>query len=844
MDISDFVSYSYQQGQKVLKGRDIETIKAQGQFLTPPSIARYMAKQLGEILNGATLLEPACGSGILICAIIERLIQEHKTTEINITTYETDPELAETSRQLFALVSQTAKDNGLQVNWQVLEKDFILDAIPEQQPALFETPSLAQKAFDFIISNPPYFKLSAEDKRAKALVGKLNGQTNIYTVFMALCVQLLTPGGKSCFIVPRSFCSGAYFAEFRRDLLNQITPQAIHLFQARDRIFQEDDVLQENAIFSFEKKQKGTENRYLAGSLRVSMSADERNLNTAISRQVALRHFVNNRDDLFLFRIPTSSLDEQILDSVDSWNGSLEKYNLQVSTGRVVPFRAKKLLQEKADPAGSAVPLLWMKHIQPYRVEYPLTAFGKPQAISAADPSLLLPRANYILLRRFSAKEDRRRLIAAPLLGYQFETELFGFENHLNVLYKKKGELSSVEALGFSALFNSALMDRYVRIANGNTQVNAAELRALPLPPLEIIQQIGREIQEIEKPSFEQADRIVFSSLWNANLLTEDFPMIQETRMVMGKIEQAQEILQALGLPAAQQNEMSALTLLALAQLTENTPWNQASAKALRVHDILIAIKQNYGREYAENSRETIRRRALHQFEQAGIALRNMDDPNRPTNSGLNNYILSDIVVDVLRANGTPAWGEKLSDFLTEQGLLLETYEKAREQTKVPLQVADGKTYKLSPGKHNQLQAAIIAEFGPRFAPGAKLIYLGDTASKTLVFEQAVFDQLAIPVSGHGKLPDILLYDENRNWLFLIEAVTAHGPVSPKRFVELEKLLEHCPTKRIYVTAFLDFSRFKKFAKEIAWETEVWIAEMPSHMIHFNGEKFLGPGQA
>lgn len=842
--MSDIVSYCYEQGKKILNRRDIETIKAQGQFLTPPAIARYMAEQLGEIPNGATLLEPACGSGVLVCAIIERLLQERKTTEINVTAYETDPELAETSRQLFALASQTAKENGLQVNWQLQEKDFVLDVILDKQPTLFETPGFRQKTFDFIVSNPPYFKLNAKDKHAKALAGKISGQTNIYTVFMALCVQLLVAGGKSCFIVPRSFCSGAYFAEFRRDLLNKIIPQAIHLFQARDQVFQEDDVLQENIIFSFEKKESGIENRYFAGFLRVSMSADERSLKTAMSRQVALRHFVNNRDDLFLFRIPTSSLDEEILDSVDRWNGSLEKYNLQVSTGRVVPFRAKKLLQEKTDPCGSAVPLLWMKHIQPYRVEYPLIAFNKPQAISTANPALLFPYANYILLRRFSAKEDRRRLVAAPLGRDQFESDLLGFENHLNVIYKKKGELAHVEAVGFSALFNSALMDRYIRIANGNTQINAAELRALPLPPLEIIQQIGREVQKIKAPSFEQADRIVFSALWKANLLAEDFPMIQETRIVMGKIEQAQEILQALGLPAAQQNEMSALTLLVLAQITEDTPWQQASTKKLRVHDILSEIKQNYGREYAENSRETIRRRALHQFEQAGVVLRNIDDPSRPTNSGLNNYILSDIALNVLHAFGTSAWNKKLSDFFAQQGALLETYEKAREQTKVPLRVADSKTYKLSPGKHNQLQADIVAEFGPRFAPNAKLIYLGDTASKTLVFEQAVFDQLSIPVSSHGKLPDIMLYDENRTWLFLIEAVTSHGPVSPKRFLELEKLLEHCPATRVYVTAFLDFSTFKKFSNEIAWETEVWVAEMPSHMIHFNGDKFLGPNKA
>ncbi len=720
MFIEDFVTYSYQQGKRTLESRDIESIKAQGQFLTPPNVARYMASQLGEIPNGAALLEPACGSGILICAVIERLIIERKITELNVTAYEIDSELAKISRQVLSLACEKAKEYGLQVNWQVFEKDFVLDTLPEKQPALFEVPGLARQSFDFIISNPPYFKLNSEDKRAKALAGKLNGQTNIYTVFMALGTQLLVPSGKSCFIVPRSFCSGAYFSEFRRDLLNQVTPQAIHLFKARDRVFHEDDVLQENVIFTFSKRSESTKTRYLAGSLRVSMSTDDSSLDSAISRQVALRHFANNRDDLFLFRIPTGLLDEQILDTVDQWNGSLDKYNLQVSTGRVVPFRSKSLLKEKFTPGNGTAPLLWMKHIQPYQVTYPLMGFDKPQAISTAEPGLLLPRANYVLLRRFSAKEDRRRLVSAPLLGEKFGFELLGIENHLNVIFKRKEELSTIEAVGFCALFNSALIDRYIRIANGNTQVNAAELRALPLPPLEIIQQIGLEIQKLENPSFEQADQVVFSALWKANLLSEDFPLIQETRIMMGKIEQAQEILQALGLPTAQQNEISALTLLVLAQLAENTPWEQASAKNLRVHDILIEIKRNYGREYAENSRETIRRKALHQFEQAGIVVRNMDDSTRPTNSGLNNYILSNAVLDILRAYKTPAWNEKLNAFLARQGFLLEIYEKNREQNKVPLQVADGTVYKLSPGKHNQLQAAIVAEFGPRYTPGAR----------------------------------------------------------------------------------------------------------------------------
>lgn len=310
----------------------------------------------------------------------------------------------------------------------------------------------------------------------------------------------------------------------------------------------------------------------------------------------------------------------------------------------------------------------------------------------------------------------------------------------------------------------------------------------------------------------------------------------------MGKIEQAQEVLEALGLPYAQQNEISALTLLALALLSEKAHWKDATSQNLRVHDILIKIKQDYGREYAENSRETIRRKVLHQFEQAGIVVRNSDDPSRPTNSGLNNYILSDLVLDVLHSYGTSKWKLMVNKFLAQQGSLLVTYQKAREQNKVPLRVADGKVYKLSPGKHNKLEVAIVEDFAPRFAPGAKLIYLGDTAKKTLVFDEFAFAKLGIPVSEHGKFPDaIFLYDTKRKWLFLIEAVTSHGPVSPKRQFELEKLFEKCKAGKVYVTAFLDFANYKKYANEIAWETEVWIAEMPSHMIHFNGDKFLGP---
>lgn len=806
----DLVALSYEQGKRVLDKRGTNTLKEHGQFLTPSSVARYMAKQLGQLQNGASLLEPALGSGVLVCALIERLIAEERSLEISFTAYETDEELCDISRKVLEIVSKQAEKNDIKINWQVLQEDFVLACLPDEQPSLFSSDKSKQKTFTHIISNPPYFKLNVNDRRVKAVTGKLNGHTNIYTLFMALSAKLLEPQGKACFIVPRGFCSGVYFSEFRRDLLKEVTPLSVHLFQSRDNVFKGDEVLQENVIFSFEKLSKPQEHRYWAGHISISSSKDDKSLeNGIITRQVSFNHFLSDQNGLFLFRLPTGILDEQVLEAVDKWDGSLEKYGFQVSTGRVVPFRAKGLLKEGIKSSNGTVPLLWMQNVKPYHVEYPLDKFDKPQAILANNTSLLLPNANYVLLRRFSAKEDKRRLVSAPFIGEKLDFDQIGFENHLNVIFRRKGTLSTPETIGLSALLNSPIIDRYFRIVNGNTQVNAAELRILPIPPLEVIKNIGDKIQNSNVDTPEEIENLIFSTLWESNLLTEEFPRIQETRITMGKIEQAQEILEALGLPSPQQNELSALTLLALAQLSEKSAWKDATGPMLRVHDILVEIKQRYGREYAENSRETIRRRVLHQFEQAGIVIRNADDPGRPTNSGLNNYMLTDLILDVVRSYGYPRWKTKVRGFVNLQGRLLDVYQKAREQAKIPLKVAEGKVYKLSPGKHNKLEAAIVEEFGPRFAPGAKLIYLGDTAKKTLILDENAFTKIGISAPGHGKFPDVILYDSKKKWLFLIEAVTAHGPISPKRHIELERLFEKCKADKIYVTAFLALSRIK-----------------------------------
>jgi adenine-specific DNA-methyltransferase len=311
----------------------------------------------------------------------------------------------------------------------------------------------------------------------------------------------------------------------------------------------------------------------------------------------------------------------------------------------------------------------------------------------------------------------------------------------------------------------------------------------------------------------------------------------------MKKVIDALKILRALGMPRHQQNDRSALTLLALGNVKQRRKWADVEQPLLRIWDIMGFMRTYYGKNYAANSRETIRRQTIHQFEQARIVDRNPDDPSRPTNSGKNVYALTDDILPVLRAYGTASFDSEIAAFTNKFGLLHEAYAKRRKLQEVQLTPADGSSVSLSPGKHNELQVAVIERFAPQFAPGANLLYLGDTAKKHVMCDHEVLSKLSIGITEHDKLPDIVLYDKNRNWLFLIEAVTSHGPVNAKRHTEMERMFADCPAERIYITAFLTRSDFRTHAAEIAWETEVWIAENPGHMIHFNGPKFLGPYQ-
>lgn len=311
----------------------------------------------------------------------------------------------------------------------------------------------------------------------------------------------------------------------------------------------------------------------------------------------------------------------------------------------------------------------------------------------------------------------------------------------------------------------------------------------------------------------------------------------------MSKITEAQEILKALGLPAAQQNEMSALVLLALCSIKEDTPWAKAKRASQRItKEIMAFVNDNYKAEspYVPNTCETFRRQVLHQFVQATVANYNPDDPTLPVNSPKAHYAITPEALTVVQGYGKAEWNNKVEKFAQETTMLREKYAAERDLHRIPL-IIEGNEYYLSPGAHNEVQSAVVEEFAPRFAPGGKLLYIGDAEDKDLYVNTAGLEALKLPITEHSKLPDIVISDEKRGWLFLIEVVTSHGPVSAKRVVELEEFTKDCPYGIVYVTAFPNAKEFKKHVDDIAWETEVWLSDTPDHMIHFNGDRFIGP---
>lgn len=304
----------------------------------------------------------------------------------------------------------------------------------------------------------------------------------------------------------------------------------------------------------------------------------------------------------------------------------------------------------------------------------------------------------------------------------------------------------------------------------------------------------------------------------------------------MDKIEETREFLQKVGMPKAQQADICCYVILAMAGIKPNMSWSEATNEWIRIHDIIQFANTYYGATYAENSRETFRKQALHRFRTAAL----VEDNGKATNSPNYRYRLTDETLQMLKAVGTKQEHTELNRFLSYHEKLMDIYASKKKMTMMPVKI-NGLNFSFSAGKHNELQKAIIEEFAPRFAPNSECLYVGDTIEKDLVKNVDKLEKLGFEITLHDKMPDVVLYREDKDWIYFVESVTSVGPMDPKRILEIEEMTKDVKAGKVYVTAFLDFKTYKRFSEDLAWETEVWIAEMPDHMIHLNGDRFMGP---
>ncbi len=485
------------------------TRKERGHFGTAPAIADFMAAMFSEIPQGPVrILDPGAGVGTLSAAVCQRVLQQKNPRHLLFELWENDPRLEPRLRATMQACQKALKDTGHEMQFTVESGDFVLD---HAQPSLFG--AAFEDHFDLVIMNPPYFKVRKDDETARAMAHVVHGQPNIYAFFMAVAADLVRDGGEMVAITPRSYFNGPYFKRFRKWFFDRMTARQIHVFESRTDAFHEDEVLQENVILLAEKGGKPKD--------VVLTSSPGRNFQRMDRHILSYQRVIEDSTGDHLVRVATSSLEQQIVEAVDKLPCRFRELPFKISTGPVVTFRSRAFLRR--DQSNDTAPLLWMHNVRPFVTRFP-SKNGKPAHILVSDDSkkLLLPAKRYVLLKRFTAKEERRRLVAGIVERKDSYSPFLGLENHLNYVYRQSGELSKEEALGLAALFNSALVDRYFRAISGNTQVNAAEIRAMPVPCVETIREIGQTIEKSTDRTSPTVERTVGEVLGLPNTLIKE----------------------------------------------------------------------------------------------------------------------------------------------------------------------------------------------------------------------------------------------------------------------------------------------------------------------------------
>ncbi len=495
-------AYADRVGEWYIASKSQEYRKEHGLYLTTVPVAEFMAKQIAVSGTDIRILDPAAGAGILCCAAVEALAaSKSKPQSIELLAYEVDTKLVDHLRAILDYLTIWCRtEHGIQLKARVENADFLV----AQADALWFMHGLIpydsdDQNFDIVISNPPYFKIAKSDPRAMAVSKVVYGQPNIYALFMAVSAALLKQSGDFIFITPRSFASGPYFRRFRSVLFDIILPVKVHVFGSRRDAFSRDEVLQENIIFVGVRKDHWHRDKTQA-ALNISSSCGVSDIQEPYHHTIPIKTALDLSTEDKVLRLPLSERDIRILSLVNAWPNTLSSLGLNISTGPVIPFRATESVDNEGCVPDTHVPLVWMNHVCAMRVKWPLNQ-QKPEYIKRKSArALLVPNNNYVLIRRFSTKEELRRLIAAPYIAGNFPIAEIGIENHLNYIYRPGETLLEEEAWGLAALYNSGILDTYFRCINGNTQVSATELRVMPLPEHKVIAALGKKVERLDDP--------------------------------------------------------------------------------------------------------------------------------------------------------------------------------------------------------------------------------------------------------------------------------------------------------------------------------------------------------
>jgi adenine-specific DNA-methyltransferase len=796
-----------------------------GQVFTPKSVAKLMTSFFPPFPEHMRLIDPGAAVGSLTAAVVEEILRRRKKPKtLDVHVYEKDNHLIGFLNETMRLCEEELAIHEVKFVFKVFNTDFIKGATK----ILFSDRD-GLHPFNSAILNPPYRKISADSVERRLFREAGIETTNLYTGFLSLTMNLIQEGGVIVSITPRSFCNGTYFSKFRENLVTTMIPRRFHIFEKRNTAFSEDDVLQENVIMVLEK---GTGK---PSEVVISSSSNGNGEEEISERNVDYDSIIYPDDERFNIHLPTDILKDRATSLMKTLPDRLSTIGLEISTGRVVDFRAGDFIVKGRKVKGIA-PLLYPHNLEKGLVTWPKKHPKKSDGMRVTKKSLplLLPSGHYVLIKRFSAKEERKRIVASLCNGKKLDAQYIGIENHLNYIHTEQNGLSLLLAKGLCLWFNSTIVDTYFRIFSGHTQVNADDLRRMPVPSASQLEELGKTWSG-KLPDQKEVDMTIKRTLFQG--AQKDDP---STAVI--KTNEALSILRALEFPREQTNERSALTLLSLLNMTPDKKWSDAESPLMGITPMMDFFRDHYGKLYKPNTRETVRRQTIHQFVDACLAVANPDKKDRPINSPQYVYQIDASALELIRQYGSPSWEKSLKKYMGVRESLNKKYAMEREMEMIAVTTPQGKEIKLTAGGQNELIEQIIREFVPRFAPGGYVIYVGDTGGeKYALYDKEYLEKLGVKLDKHGKFPDVMIHYKKKNWFLLVEAVTSHGPVDAKRHGELKKLFAGSSAGLVFVTTFLRKKDMVKYLRTIAWETEVWIAESPTHMIHFNGERFLGP---